>query len=83
MKAWEDKISADQEEHNKIDNFKLIEGFSAMKVSVDRNEIEKLQKDNDTFLVDLGPAELYTENNSAEPAPWRDVAYFVKNYLMN
>ncbi len=83
MRIWEDKISADQKKHNKIDNFKLIEGFSAMKVAVNRNEIEDLQNDNNTFLVDLGPKELYTGDNSDESTPWRDVAYFVKNYLTN
>lgn len=78
-----DKISADQKEHNKIDDFRLIEGFSVMKVVVNRNGVENLQNDDNTFLVDLGPKELYTGDNSAESTPWRDVAYFVKNYLTN
>lgn len=82
LKAWEDRIASDQKQHNNVKNFKLIEGFSAMRVAVKKDEVLRLQKDEKVFLVDLGPKELYIGNASAAKSkPWRDVAYFVDKYV--
>lgn len=81
LKIWEDKIAADQKRDNNINDFKLIDGFTAMRVSVKKDEVSQLQKEENVFLVDLGPKELYNgDASAAKSKPWRDVAYFVDLY---
>lgn len=59
-------------------NFKLYEGFTAMRTVVPRNKITELQNDKRVFSVDFGPKEIY--ENKGTSAYWRDVAFYVEKF---
>jgi hypothetical protein len=67
-----------QKRDNNIDDFHLFRGFSAFKGGLNRGAIESLMGDRDTFVVDIGPAEIY--ENGGVQASWDDVSSAVKRY---
>jgi len=76
----ESKTAELQKEYKNITNFKLMEGFSAMKAKVPRDEVMNLQNDSKVFLVDLGPKEVHISKYNKTSASWRDLAFYVGKY---
>lgn len=45
-------------------NFKLIDRISSVKTQISAKDLMKIQNDPQVFLVDVGPEEIYTENQN-------------------
>jgi len=44
--------------------FKLIDQISSVKTQIPTKDLMKIQNDPRVFLVDVGPGEIYTENQN-------------------
>lgn len=74
----ESRLKEIQKQDNNINDFRLFEGFSAFKGGLSRGTIESLMGDSETFVVDIGPREMY--ENGRIQAAWDDVSSAVKRY---
>lgn len=74
----ESKLKEIQKQDNNIDDFQLFEGFSALKGALNRGAIESLMGDPETFVVNIGPLEMY--ENGGVQAAWDDVSSAVERY---
>jgi len=74
----ESRLKEIQKQDNNINNFQLFEGFSAFKGGLNRGTIESLMGDSETFVVDIGPREMY--ENGGVQAAWDDVSSAVKRF---
>lgn len=78
MADLESRLKEVQKRDNGIEDFRLVEGISSFKGGLNRAAIETLMGDSNTFVVDIGPSEIYEKGGVQ--AAWDDVAREVARY---
>lgn len=78
MKDLELRLKKIQKRDNNIDDFQLVKGVSALKGGLNRDAIQSIADDPKTFVVDIGPVEMYEKGGVQ--AAWDDVANKVAQF---